>query len=108
LAGFNNFSRLLQKWILLLSGFLILGLGAEYLTLFLQKFIHNKWALALSIMVVVGVVFTLAAEALSPTVDRSIKELHSTVKPGKGQLAGILAALLLLGGVYLAYYFTYK
>ena len=92
---------------LLTVGFLSLGLGEEWLARFLQGRVINRWLMALAIMLVVGVAYTVAAEIVAPRLHRQIKKIHGAVKPGRGELAGIAGALILFGLVYLGYYFTY-
>jgi uncharacterized membrane protein len=100
--------RDVQKWLLLMVGFLLVGLGEELLTNLLQDKLSEPWSKALAIMLVVGVAYTLASEMLDPMIGRSVKRAHGALKPGRGALAGIVGALLLLGLVYLGYYFTYR
>jgi hypothetical protein len=104
----NDLLRKLQRWLLLTVGLLLIGLGEELLSLLLQRAVPNLWLRALIIMLVVGIAYAMAAEVLAPRLHRSVRGVHGAVKPGKGLLAGIVGAILLLGAVYLGYYFTYK
>jgi len=100
--------RKTQRWLLLLVGLLGIGLGEEWLTNLLQLSVPNRWLRALLIMMIVGIAYTMAAEVLAPRLHKSIRKVHGAVKPGRGYLAGIAGALVLLGVTYLGFYFTYK
>jgi H+/Cl- antiporter ClcA len=100
----------IERWMLLLVSFTLVGLGEELVNRFLQANVsHSRpWSRALAIMVVVGIAYTLAAEVLSPQVSKSIRKVHEAVKPGRGGLAGICGAVVLLGLVYLGYFLVYR
>jgi hypothetical protein len=100
--------RKTQRWLLLTVGLLIIGLGEQLLCMLLCEAVPNKWLRALIVMLVVGISYAMAAEVLAPRVHRSIRGVHGAVKPGRGLLAGIVGAILLLGATYLGYYFTYR
>ncbi len=103
----SDLLRKTQRWLLLLVGLLGIGLGEEWLTILLQKGVPNKWLRALIIMLVVGIAYALAAEVLAPRLHKSLRKVHGAVKPGRGHLAGIAGAIVLLGAIYLGFYFTY-
>jgi hypothetical protein len=104
----NDLLRKVQRWLLLLVGLLGIGLGEELLTNLLQISVPNRWLRALLIMLIVGIAYGLAAEVLAPRLNRSIRSVHGAVKPGRGVLAGIAAAIGLLVAIYLGFYFTYR
>jgi uncharacterized membrane protein len=100
----------IERWLLLIVSFTLVGLGEELVSRFLQANVpHSRpWSRALAIMLVVGVAYTFAAEMLDPKISRSVRSLHGAVKPGRGALAGVCGAAVLLGLVYLGYYFVYR
>jgi hypothetical protein len=100
--------RGLERWMLLTAGLLVIGLGEEWATELLRDWVGPPWKRALVIMVAVGMAYALAVEVLAPWIQKYVRRVHGAVKPGRGQLAGMLGAIVVVGLVYVGYYFTYR
>jgi hypothetical protein len=104
--------RAFQGWLLTTVCFLTMTLGTEWLGRWIQNEggvpTMNRAQHALFRMVVMGVAFSIASDLIHPHMQSYVKRLHGAVRPGRGVLAGVLGAVLLLAAVYAGYYFTYK
>ncbi len=101
--------RAFQAWVLTAVCFLTLNLCSEWFARFVlerSKTLGQAECAAIR-MLVLGIVFAIAANLVRPGLLKWLRSVHGQVKPGRGAIAGVIGALLLLGAVYLGYYFTY-
>lgn len=97
----------IEKRMVLLVTFLGLGLFQTWVGRGIDKIsLQPFWKTAL-LMAYVVFSYTVAAEFVTPYVQRVIKGLHGTLKPSRGALAGIATALALLAVLYWGYYRTH-
>lgn len=97
----------LEKRLVLLVTFLALGLGQYWASVMVRSVaLPAPWRAAL-IMGFVVFSYTLAAEAVTPYLQRAIRGVHGSLKPHHGALAGVGIALGLLALLYWGYLQTY-
>jgi hypothetical protein len=98
---------LLEKRLVLLVTFLGLGLLQYWAARGIRDIGLPSILRVLLIMGYVVFTYTVAAEMITPYLQRTIRGVHGSLRQKKGAVAGVITALAMLAMLFWGYYSTY-